>query len=434
MSSRKITVLPVKHKLCDELADEIHSRSFPRIQGSVTLSQITVLHDGESKEQQIKHLQTLSSFFNVVRPHDKTSCYYQDLGDLDIRWEYHTEFSTYTFIRLNDKEAPFQCSAWSLLPSTWCQDIPGKLIASTHVDIQKELPDKATIQQLFIGQPVASSLVAEQNAQVLASFKRAEDGFDRILVINYQLNQGQLGRLLRCLLELSSYRIVSLLSLPVSKALLPDIAAMEQQLADITMKLSQLEQSNIGQRKLLNELSLLSAHLENLIADNQFRFDASDAYFDLVSNRLNELNEHEISGATSLTDFLNRRLNPAVRTGSSVKQRMLNMSNRIEKASDLLRTKINLGLEEQNQNLLKALNRRSHIQLRLHQLVESVSMVAISYYLIQLLSYMVIIPKSWLSIINKEQTIAFSVPIVTSAVWLTLHFLKKKWRREKSDY
>lgn len=355
-------------------------------------------------------------------------------GELDIRWEYHTEFSTYTFIRLNHTEPHFQCSAWSLLPTSWCIDIPGKLIASTHIDIQNKLPDKASIQQIFDGQPVAASLVAEQKARVLASFKRADDGFDRVLIINYDLNEGQTGRLLRCLLELSSYRIVSLLSLPVSKVLLPNIANMEHKLADITMKLSTLKQSNSSQKELLNDLSVLSANLENLIADNQFRFDASDAYFDLVSNRLDELNEHKISGATTLSDFLKRRLNPAVRTGSSVKKRMLNMSNRIEKASDLLRTKINLGLEEQNQNLLRALNRRSHIQLRLHQLVESVSMIAISYYVIQLLSYMLILPNEWASIISKEQAIAYSVPIVTGGVWLTLHYLKKKWRREKVDY
>lgn len=81
MSLNKTTLLPPKHPLCDELADEIHSRSFPRIQGGVTLSQITVLHHGVSKSQQIKHLQTLSTLFNVLQPSHDTACYYQDLGN-----------------------------------------------------------------------------------------------------------------------------------------------------------------------------------------------------------------------------------------------------------------------------------------------------------------------------------------------------------------
>lgn len=430
MLAESTILLPKKHVLFKELGDEIHSRRFPQIQGNVTLSQITVLHSGTSKKAQIKHLQKLSDIYGVIQPNENISCYYQDLGDLDIRWEYHTEFSTYNFIRFNQDEAPFQCSAWSILPTLWCNNIPGELISATHIDIQKQLPSKASIQQMFAGHAVAASFIGEQKAQVLASFRRASDDFERILVINYELSKGQTGRLLRCLLELSSYRTVALLSLPVSKTLLPSIAEMEKNLANITDKLSKVNKQK-QQKMLLNELSSLSAKLESLIADNQFRFDATEAYFEIVSNRLNELNEQNVSGATSLNDFLRRRLNPAVKTGLSIKQRMLNMSTRVEKASDLLRTKISLDLEEQNQGLLKALNRRSHIQLRLHQLVESVSMIAISYYVIQMISYMLVLPSSWLEIISKEQVIAISVPIITTIVWYTLHKLKRKWRKEK---
>jgi uncharacterized membrane-anchored protein len=58
-------------------------------------------------------------------------------------------------------------------------------------------------------------------------------------------------------------------------------------------------------------------------------------------------------------------------------------------------------------------------------------MIAISYYLIQMISYMLVIPSKWLEIISKEQVIALSVPIVITGVWYTLHKLKRKWRSEK---
>jgi uncharacterized membrane-anchored protein len=346
-----------------------------------------------------------------------------------IRWEYHTKFSIYTFIRFNKDEAPFHCSAWLLLPHSWCTSILGLLIAATHIDIQSSKPSHSQLQQIFVGHAISANFIAENNAVVWTSFKPASDNFDRILVVNHELNGSQTGRSLRCLLEISSYRMMALLSFPLAKRLLPIIATMEKKLANITIDLKHIKESNKSQKILLNKLSELSAQLESLIADNQYRFDASNAYLDLVINRLDELKEQEISGVTTLSDFLSRRLTPAIRTGSSVKKRMLNLSNRIEKPSDLLRTKISLGLEEQNQDLLKALNRRSHIQLRLHQLVESVSMIAISYYVIQMISYVLVLPTKWLDIVSKDQVIALSVPIVITSVWYTLHKLKIKWRK-----
>lgn len=431
MLTRNISMLPEKHLLFDTLVTEFHSRRFPRVQGAVTLSQVTVLHSKSTRAEQLKHLKALANIYQVSEPSADTACYYQDLGELDIRWEYHTEFSTYTFIRFNKSEAPFHCSAWSILPSAWCITIPGLLIAATHIDIQSSKPSDSQLQQLFAGHAISASFIAENNAEVWTSFKPASDNFDRILVVNHSLNGSQTGRSLRCLLEISSYRMMALLSFPLAKKLLPNIAAMEKKLANITIDLNHIKDSNKSQKVLLNKLSELSAQLESLIADNQYRFDASNAYLDLVTNRLDELKEQEISGVTTLSDFLSRRLTPAIRTGSSVKKRMLNLSNRIEKSSDLLRTKISLGLEEQNQDLLKALNRRSHIQLRLHQLVESVSMIAISYYVIQMLSYMLVLPTKWLEVISKDQVIATSVPIVVTIVWYTLHKLKRKWRKEK---
>ena len=128
-----------------------------------------------------------------------------------------------------------------------------------------------------------------------------------------------------------------------------------------------------------------------------------------------------------------RSLTPAIKTGKSIQQRTLDLSTRIEKTSDLLRTKINLKLEEQNQDLLKALNRRSHMQLRLQQLVESVSMIAISYYVVQLLSYMLVLPKSITDVVNKAQIIAFCVPVVVFLVFFVLQKIKKSWRKQSNS-
>ncbi|TQV87413.1 DUF3422 family protein [Aliikangiella coralliicola] len=419
--------LPQLHPLMSHLANEIHSRSFPRIQGAVIVSQATMLHYNSDKQAQINHLKLLAEKYDANLPNQETSCYYADLGELDIRWEHHSEFSTYTVIRLNNNEQAFECPPWHLLPLNWRQSLPGQLIAAIHLDVRENLPEASGLQKIFLGHSLLASVVAENNAQVWTSFKTSDDGFERLLIIDQGLTQSQTGRLLRCLLELSSYRMVALLSLPVSRELMPQVAEMESELARITLLLSRLDEEECGEKNLLSQLSALSARLESIIADNQFRFDASNAYFELVTNRIAELNETEIPGKEMLSDFLNRRMIPAFRTGKSVTQRTLNISNRIDKASDLLQTRINLDLEEQNQDLLKAINRRSHIQLKLHQLVESVSMFAISYYIIQLISYTLVLPQHWQEKVSKELVVAASVPLVIFGVWFLLHKLKRRW-------
>ncbi|MFX7306686.1 DUF3422 family protein, partial [Acinetobacter baumannii] len=80
-------------------------------------------------------------------------------------------------------------------------------------------------------------------------------------------------------------------------------------------------------------------------------------------------------------EFLLRRLTPAFRTGEAVSDQLDSLATRIDRASKLLRTRVDLTLEAQNQDLLQSMNRRGHLQLQLQQAVEGLSVVAITYYL-----------------------------------------------------
>ena len=437
LASRSLN-LPSTSPLLTQLQDELHSRSFPKLQGPVTVSQVTVIHDkDDSINLQRAHLARLATMFGVDGPDTHTHCYYRDLGELDIRWEHHTEFSTYTVLRLNQEEPPFAATAWSRLPAHWCADIPGQLLSATHIHLQAKQPGPVTwpsqSQPLQTLPPNAACRSMQDKAHLWANFESGPDGFDHLLVIDRGLSVLEQGRLLRSLLELSSYRMMVLLAVPVNKLLLPRVNDMETQLASLTLHLSKT--TKLARKKhLLHQLSELSAKLERSIADHQFRFEASQAYLDIVHSRLQELGESELSGMSTLSDFLNRRLAPAAKTSASLKQRMLNISARIEKASDLLRTQINLVLEEQNQALLQALNHRSELQLRLQQLIEGVSTLAISYYLLQMLDHTLVWPLQWpsalnrLNTLNKDEWLAIAVLPITLSVWWGLRRARKRLR------
>ena len=53
----------------------------------------------------------------------------------------------------------------------------------------------------------------------------------------------------------------------------------------------------------------------------------------------------------------------------------------------MLRTRVDVELEQQNQELLKSMNARTRLQLRLQTAVEGLSVAAITYYVVGLFDY-----------------------------------------------
>jgi uncharacterized membrane-anchored protein len=91
-----------------------------------------------------------------------------------------------------------------------------------------------------------------------------------------------------------------------------------------------------------------------------------------------------VPGLPSWSAFLSRRLNPAMRTCASTEERQANLSRKLARAAQLLRTRVDVGLQQQNRSLLAAMNERARTQLRLQQTVEGLSVAAITYYVASL--------------------------------------------------
>ncbi len=119
------------------------------------------------------------------------------------------------------------------------------------------------------------------------------------------------------------------------------------------------------------------------------RFAGAAAYFSVLEEQLAELRKTKIEHVLRLSSFLMRRSSPAARTYRSVLERLANLSEHISGAADLLRTGIDLNVEQQNQRLLESVNRRSRLQLQIQRAVEGLSVVVLSYYTLGLLGYLI---------------------------------------------
>ena len=78
-------------------------------------------------------------------------------------------------------------------------------------------------------------------------------------------------------------------------------------------------------------------------------------------------------------EFLSRRLQPAIRTTEAFSRRLESLATRAQRADNLVRTQIEMGVQIQNKNLLESMELRARAQLRLQETVESLSIVAITY-------------------------------------------------------
>jgi uncharacterized membrane-anchored protein len=251
----------------------------------------------------------------------------------------------------------------------------------------------------------------------VTDFHLQPSGFERVLVIAPpHVSETRAGRISQRLLELETYRLMALRGLPVAKALGPTLTQAEAQLASIT---AQLENKSASEQDLLDQLVSLAARVERATAENTYRFAATRAYDALVTQRIAELRERPIPGTQTIGEFMQRRLSPAMATVAASAQRLTSLSERVSRTSALLRTRVDIVTEAQNQQLLEKLTRGQEMQLHLQTTVEGLSIAAISYYVISLLLYLAKGAKAAGLPIQPEMAAGALIPLVLWAVWRT---------------
>ncbi|MFN3885301.1 MAG: DUF3422 family protein, partial [Rhodocyclaceae bacterium] len=124
--------------------------------------------------------------------------------------------------------------------------------------------------------------------------------------------------------------MMALLGLPVAKALGEPLADAERRLARLT---ADMESRARGDQALLDDLVGLAAGIERAIAENGYRFAATRAYDRIVSQRIAELRERAIPGTQTISEFMQRRLAPAIATVASGPARSVGLTDRGELAA-----------------------------------------------------------------------------------------------------
>jgi uncharacterized membrane-anchored protein len=373
----------LNHPLRQPLSQELHARPFLRIDGSASVSHLAIYSERD-EEMHGRLLAALTAAMSLPAPLPQHNHYTAKQGEWQIKWEKHTEFSTFTFVRTGAQDRLFGGAAMNELPASWLALLKESVLVAVHAELRcagEAEQARAKVHEWLPGPVLVGSRVLS-GGEVYCDWLVHDDHFSRFLVLDLGFREAQAGRLIQRLLEIETYRMMALLALPDARRHSQFLGKLDGSLSALMQRMEQPGHDH-DDAYLLRELTHLAGQVQ-AHAGLETRFSASAAYEKLVLARIAELREERIEGFPTIAEFMQRRLLPAMQTCSSVWARHQQSATRVARAVDLLRTRVNLAQEAHTTALLEGMNRTARTQLRMQHAVEGLSVAAISYYVLSL--------------------------------------------------
>ena len=412
------------HHLRARVVAEMHMRRMPSLVAPVTMTQTVRLLTAAERDDELAHLETMATLVPeslIIRQRDASG---RSESGVEILWERHSEATTATIISPADPNQPFTHCRAADRALQWLEAAPGGVIRAARIAIvEHEAAAEALVPTMgFAMAELVSCRLG--TARLWSDFHIHGDGYGRLLVAAGEVAPADLGRLVQRIQELGNYRNLTLLGLPLVQSESQKLLGLESALAQIAGQMS----DGTDDAALLDQLCALSAQAAAITTATGFRMSATAAYAQIAHDRLASLDCTDVGGFQSLAEFTDRRLLPAVRTCASFVQRLETLSVRIERATSMLRTRVDLAMQAQNVELLRSMDANAARQLRLQRVVEGLSAVAVSYYALGLLTYVFPLLSNW----TDEPENLISAWAVLPVIILVVSFLR--WRsREPID-
>lgn len=413
------------HELRLRVVGEMHLRRWPLITAPCHVIQWVLNVDDDERAQELIAIEAQSGKDSLVgNPSHREG---QINPGVSFTWERQSEGSSLTLFAHSGTESGY------LDPTTdpelyasimWAQSLPGRIVRSTRVWIAAT---DADIKQLMTAIPFSrSELVSSQigeDIRMWSDFRIMDDGFGRLLVAANGADPYDLTRQLQRLQELGNYRNKALLGLPVARECWPQLDMTEARLRNLFNRLASNEDRD---DTLLEDLSVLALDLASVSTSISFRMDATRAYGKIVEERLEQVDSRPIEGYASLADFTQRRFRPAMNTCIATTERIARLEKGTEQLGSLLRARVDTHIENQNAQLLGSMERSISSQVRLQRMVEGLSVIALSYYLLSLIKFALYAVPASDTHVSHEFIVGVLVIPVLAGVWLSMRLLKKR--------
>jgi uncharacterized membrane-anchored protein len=414
------------HRLRATVLGEVHARPFTAIETPRRILHFAFDTAGDAAKADRAALADFCARRELEPLKPQAKHHRVSLSGATLRWEQHSEFTTYTWELPSDDGLPFHPGAPTLATPMTSVPQPGPLLVALDLHLLPDNTDKKiALGNLFDRASLAVAENSDGGALFATDFQADPSGFVRILVLDRGLGPDRAGALVQRLIETETYRTLALLGLPEAQRLSPSIGRIEARLAEATDEMQRAHQL-IDNQRLLDELTALAAELEAGAAASHFRFGASRAYNDIVQMRLQTIGERKVDIYPTWSSFLTRRMQPAMRTCITTEERQATLSEKLSRAANLLRTRVDVELERQNRDLLKSMNDRTRLQLRLQTTVEGLSVAAVSYYVVGLFHYLMEGLHEKGVPVDTTLATALFVPVALLGIWLLVRRIRRR--------
>jgi uncharacterized membrane-anchored protein len=442
---------PYDHPLRTVLHEEVHARPPVALWPRDRILNQAFLLKGTDRQQQLDWINAISE--QTKQPIDPNHGQTFRIIELRpapqriiIKWELHGEFSSIsTIVQQTDLiiEAPIKTrpalenevnellSKLSIKPM---HEAGGLRISAIDIAFEDRNLFSAAdeVAHLFSGNTlIGSTILTNQKAQMWTDLQINQDGYISYLVPHAGMGSRQAGRVARRITEVEIYRMASMLAFPVAKSLSHPLRNAEAELSELSKEISMAQsQESVAAHQdgeFLERISTLASKIEEWISEHGLRFTAAEAYSQLAAKNLEELSEASLPGVQTLSEFMERRFAPAMSTCSWTQRRLRELSDRISRTTQILRTRIEFVNESQTQELLASMDRRAKIQLRLQETVEGLSVLVLTYYAVSLIIYMGKGAKEFGLMIPAELIGGASAPIIAYGIYALNKLRKKKF-------
>ena len=406
------------------------TRPSERITVPERASYLALATDASNRDAEYLCIVELCTRHGVPPPAPDLNHFQVDLGVFRPKWERRTECNSYTFFHQGQFKAPFADPVIDSVPQDWLESLPGEVLVAANVALRKSpkvAPGIEDLAAFFDGNPINGSHVGGGIATVVADFRIHADGFSRYLIDDVSMSPRQAGRVVQRLLEIETYVMRALLSFPLARATMPVLVDADRQLAELINEMAEVQSKD--EPALLERLTRLAATIESTISSTHHQLLGARAYQELVERRIAELREARVEGMPTLREFVERRLLPAMMTCGTVVQLQESLSARISRASELLRTRVDITLQRQNQVIMSATARRAKLQLHLQQTVEGLSIAAVSYYVVGLIGYLAKAVKAAGIGVNPDLVAGLAIPVVVVIAALGVRHIRRGVQR-----
>ncbi len=357
---------------------------------------------------------------------------------LRITWELHSEFVTYTFTHMAAEARSLGFGPLKLPQNLPTPEPEWERIVALDILVTDWPQLKPSERQYLFGNDrLYGSQIQGGKAQVWTTFLLDESGWEHYLILGGELSPAQLGRQMKRLVEMENYYHLILMPLDCFRDRSAELRELEVAFTQHTQQMfgAMVDAPPDEERRWLVLLTEQSAKVTKLKEAMRYRMGAAISYNVLFRRILDALEEQRVpEGNQPLGTFLSARIGPAVRGYDNFNERLDSLSRGLDRATNMLRTRVEMTVQKQNLELLEGMATQGRQQLMLQMTVEGLSVIVLSYYLTGLLGYGIkaLVKMGWLDgnpIVWQGAAMPVAIAIAIAVIRYVHHKVRKNGKK-----